>query len=234
MHILTGTSGFSYPAWRGSFYPAKLSTTKMLAYYAGKLDAVEINNTFYRMPRPALLERWAAETPPAFRFALKSPRGITHMRRLVGADDMVARLAKEARALGDRLGPILFQLPANLRKDLGVLEAFLATWTAAAGRLRAAFEFRDESWLTDDVYAALARHDAALCVADSEELATPLIATANWGYLRLRRQDYGKTALRRWAERLKKQRFGDVFVFFKHEAEGAGPALADSFRSMMI
>jgi uncharacterized protein YecE (DUF72 family) len=234
MHILTGTSGFSYPAWRGSFYPEKLSTTKMLAHYAGKLDAVEINNTFYRMPRPALLERWAAETPPTFRFALKSPRSITHMRRLVGADDAVARLAKEARALGDRLGPILFQLPANLRKDVGVLEAFLSMWAALPGGLRAAFEFRHESWLADDVYAALARHDAALCVADSEELATPLIATAGWGYLRLRRQDYGKAALRRWAERLKTQRFEDVFVFFKHETEGAGPALAHSFRSMMI
>ncbi len=145
----------------------------MLAYYAGKLDAVEINNTFYRMPRPALLERWAAETPSTFRFALKSPRSITHMRRLVGADDAVARLAKEARALGDRLGPILFQLPRDLRKDLGVLEAFLSTWASLRGGLRAAFEFRHESWLADDVYAALARHDAALCVADSEELATP-------------------------------------------------------------
>jgi uncharacterized protein YecE (DUF72 family) len=234
MQVMAGTSGFSYPAWRGSFYPEKLSTAKMLAYYAGKLDAVEINNTFYRMPRPALLERWAAETPPTFRFALKSPRSITHMRRLVGADDAVARLAKEARALGDRLGPILFQLPANLRKDLGVLEAFLSTWASLPGGLRAAFEFRHESWLADDVYAALARHDAALCVADSEELATPLVATARWGYLRLRRQDYGKAALRRWAERLKTQRFDDVFVFFKHEAEGAGPALAHSFRSMMI
>jgi len=240
MHVFSGTSGFSYPAWRGSFYPEQLPTTRMLAYYAGKLGAVEINNTFYQMPRPALLERWAAETPPTFRFALKSPRSVTHMRRLVGAADAVERLGKEARALGDRLGPILFQLPANLRKDVGVLEAFLSTlstlptWAGPPGGLRAAFEFRHESWLADDVYAALARHNAALCVADSEELATPLIATANWGYLRLRRHDYRKAALRRWAERLKMQRFDDVFVFFKHETEGAGPALAHSFRSMMI
>jgi len=234
MQILTGTSGFSYPAWRGSFYPQKLSTTKMLSFYAGKLGAVEINNTFYRMPRPALLERWAVETPPAFRFALKSPRSITHMRRLKGAADAVARLGKEARALGDRLGPVLFQLPANLRKDVGVLETFLSTVAALPHPLRAAFEFRHESWLGDDVYALLARHDAALCVADSEELATPLIATARWSYLRLRRQNYGKVSLRRWAERLKKERFDDVFVFFKHEAAGAGPALAQSFGRMMI
>jgi uncharacterized protein YecE (DUF72 family) len=237
MRVMTGTSGFSYPAWRGSFYPDKLPVAKMLAFYAGKLGAVEINNSFYRMPRPPVLARWAADTPATFRFALKSPRSITHMRRLVGAADAVAQLASSVRDLGDRLGPILFQLPPNLRKDVGVLEAFLATLSAAPavpGGLRAAFEFRHESWLADDVYAALARHDAALCVADSEELATPLVATASWAYLRLRRQDYGKAALRRWADRLKKQRFTDAFVFFKHEDEAAGPALADSFRKMMI
>jgi len=240
MRVMTGTSGFSYPAWRGTFYPEKLPVPKMLASYAGKLDAVEINNTFYRMPQSAVLARWAADTPVTFRFALKSPRSITHMRRLVGAADAVARLADGVRALGDRLGPILFQLPANARKDVGVLEAFLSTLSTFStsagptGGLRAAFEFRHESWLAEDVYAALARHDAALCVADSEELATPLVATASWGYLRLRRQDYGKAALRRWADRLKAERFTDVFVFFKHEDEGAGPALADSFRKMMI
>ena len=234
MQVMTGTSGFSYPAWRGSFYPEKLAVGKMLAFYAGKLGAVEINNTFYRMPRPAVLERWAAETPPTFRFAVKSPRSITHMRRLVGADAAVAQLAEGVRGFGERLGPILFQLPANLRKNVEVLEAFLATLAAVPGNLRAALEFRHESWLSDDVYAALVRHNAALCVADSEELATPLVATASWGYLRLRRQDYGKAALRRWAERLRKERFDEAFVFFKHEAEGAGPALADSFRKMMM
>jgi len=233
MDVLTGTSGFSYTAWRGSFYPAKMPSAKMLAFYASKLGAVEINNTFYRMPKPALLERWAAQTPATFRFVLKSPRSITHMRRLVGADELVKRLAATAGALADRLGPILFQLPANLRKDVGVLEAFLSV-VAAAG-VRAAFEFRHESWLADDVYAALADHEAALCVADSEELATPLVATARWTYLRLRRQDYDPRALRRWAKRLSAQTsLETAFVFFKHEAEGAGPALADSFQKMMI
>jgi uncharacterized protein YecE (DUF72 family) len=231
MQVLTGTSGFSYPAWRGTFYPEKLPTVEMLAFYARKFAAVEINNTFYRMPVDAVLRRWAGETPPSFRFALKSPRSITHMRRLVGADDAVARLAERAAGLGDRLGPILFGLPATLRKDVGVLEAFLATLPA---KLRAAFEFRHQSWLADDVYAVLERHDAALCVADSEELETPFVATASWGYLRLRREAYGKAVLRRWADRLKKQRFDRVFVFFKHEAEGAGPALAHSLQSMMM
>ena len=231
MHVLTGTSGFSYTAWRGSFYPEKHPEAQMLAFYAGKLRAVEINNTFYRMPNPTLLERWAAETPAEFRFAFKSPRQITHMRRLVDAGDAVARLVEVTAVLADRLGPILFQLPPNLKKDLGVLEAFLSTLPTA---LRAAVEFRHASWLSDDVYEVLRRHGAALCVADSEDFATPLEATAGWGYLRLRRQDYDEAALRVWADRLKTKPFDTAYVFFKHEEEGAGPALAHSFESMMI
>jgi uncharacterized protein YecE (DUF72 family) len=234
MRVLTGTSGFSYPAWRGSFYPDKLPEAQMLAFYAGKLGAVEINNTFYRMPNPKLLERWAAETPAEFRFAFKSPRQITHIRRLVETGDAVARLAEVTAVLGDRLGPILFQLPPNLRKDLGRLEAFLSTLATLPAGLRAAVEFRHESWLSDDVFDVLKRHAAALCVADSEDFATPLQATAAWGYLRLRRQDYDETALRSWADRLKTQPFETAYVFFKHEEEGAGPALAHSFESMMI
>jgi uncharacterized protein YecE (DUF72 family) len=231
MKVLTGTSGFSYPAWRGSFYPDKLPSAKMLAFYAGRLGAVEINNTFYRMPRPPLLERWAAETPPSFRFALKSPRQITHMRRLVNVGEMVARLTKRVAVLGDRLGPILFGLPETLRKDLGVLEAFLAVLPT---KLRAAVEFRDRSWFDDRVYDVLSRHDAALCVADSEELQTPLVTTASWGYLRLRRQGYSRAALRRWAKRLRAEPYDEAYVFFKHESEGVGAALADSFGKMMI
>jgi uncharacterized protein YecE (DUF72 family) len=234
MNVLTGTSGFSYTAWRGSFYPEKLPEAKMLAFYAEKLGAVEINNTFYRMPNPSLLERWAAETPPSFRFALKSPRQITHMRKLVDVGDAVAKLGEASRALGDRLGPVLFQLPPFVRKDLGVLAAFLSTLSTSAPGLRAAVEVRHASWLADDVYDLLRRHDAALCVADSEEFATPFEATAGWGYLRLRRQDYDEAALRGWADRLKAQRYDRAYVFFKHEDEGAGPALARTFLGMMI
>jgi len=208
MHVMTGTSGFSYTAWRGSFYPDKLPEAEMLAFYAGKLGAVEINNTFYRMPNRSLLERWAAETPPSFRFALKSPRQITHMRKLIDVGDAVARLAEAA----------------------GVLEAFLATLPAG---LRAAVEFRHASWLADDVYAVLKRHGAALCIADSEDFATPFEATAGWGYLRLRRQDYDEAALRGWADRLRAHSYDDAYVFFKHEDEGAGPALAQTFLGMM-
>jgi uncharacterized protein YecE (DUF72 family) len=230
MQILTGTSGFSYTAWRGTFYPDKLPEAQMLGYYAGRLDAVEINNTFYRMPTPEQLERWAAETPAGFRFALKSPRQITHVKKLAEVADSIDRLSAAAATLRERLGPILFQLPPFLKKDLPRLEAFLATLPPA---VKAAVEFRHESWFTDDVYAALQARNAALCVADSEELSTPFEATANWGYLRLRRQDYDDAALAAWGDRLRGQPLGDTYVFFKHEDEGRGAALATAFAKLM-
>jgi uncharacterized protein YecE (DUF72 family) len=230
MQILTGTSGFSYTAWRGTFYPDKLPEAQMLGYYAGRLDAVEINNTFYRMPTPEQLERWAAETPAGFRFALKSPRQITHVKKLAEVADSIDRLSAAAATLRERLGPILFQLPPFLKKDLPRLEAFLATLPPA---VKAAVEFRHESWFTDDVYAALKARNAALCVADSEELSTPFEATANWGYLRLRRQDYDDAALAAWGDRLRGQPLGDTYVFFKHEDEGRGAALATAFAKLM-
>jgi uncharacterized protein YecE (DUF72 family) len=230
MQILTGTSGFSYPAWRGSFYPEKLPEAKMLGYYAERLAAVEINNTFYRMPTPEQLERWAVETPAGFRFAIKSPRQITHIKKLADVTDSVERLAAAALTLGDRLGPVLFQLPPFLKKDLPRLEAFLATLPPS---LKAAVEFRHASWFSDDVYAALKARDAALCVADAEDLSTPLESTASWGYLRLRRQDYDDAALAGWAKRLRVQPLGDTYVFFKHEDEGRGAALASAFANLM-
>jgi uncharacterized protein YecE (DUF72 family) len=231
MHVLTGTSGFSYPAWRGSFYPDKLPAHEMLAFYASRLPAVELNNSFYRMPKPSLLARWAAETPASFRFALKCPAQITHMRRLKNTGPAVSRLARAVRSLGARRGPILFGLPPNLRKDTGLLDAFLA---ALPADLRAAVEFRHVSWLADDVFAVLERHGATLCVSDTEELATPFEATAGWGYLRLRRPHYDRAALRRWAKRLRAQRYDNAYVFFRHEDQGTGPALAEALRGMMF
>ena len=231
MQLRAGTSGFSYAEWRGGFYPADLPDGQMLTFYAGRLPAVEINNTFYRLPKSELLASWHDAVGSDFRFVLKASRRITHMSRLVNTADTLAYLWQAAGNLREKLGPILFQLPPFMRKDLGVLGAFLSTLPAG---LRAAIEFRHASWLADDVYEVLRRHGAALCVADSEEFATPLEATAGWGYLRLRRQDYDDAALRGWAERLRAQRFDETFVFFKHEDEGAGPRLAESFRSMMI
>ena len=230
MQILTGTSGFSYTAWRGTFYPEKLPEAQMLGFYAERLAAVEINNTFYRMPTPEQLGRWAAETPAGFRFALKSPRQITHIKKLADVADSVERLAAAASTLGERLGPILFQLPPFLKKDLPRLEAFLATLPPS---VKAAVEFRHESWFTDDVYAALKARNASLCVADSEELSTPFVATATWCYLRLRRQDYDDAALAAWGDRLRGQPLGDTYVFFKHEDEGRGATLASAFAKLM-
>ena len=231
MQVLVGTSGFSYPAWRGSFYPEKLPETKMLQHYAQQLSAVEINNTFYRMPSPETLARWAGETPPAFRFALKSPRRITHEKKLADVAPAVERLDQASRALGDKLGPILFQLPPTMKKDLVRLDEFLASLPKT---LRPAVEFRHESWFGDDVYARLRVHGAALCIADVEDFSTPFVATTGWGYLRLRRQDYDQAALVPWADRVKAQSWTDAYVFFKHEDEGKGPSLAAAFGGMMI
>ena len=226
MRVLAGTSGFSYKEWKGSFYPEDLPAEEMLSYYASRLPAVEINNTFYRMPKPALLESWAAQVPAEFRFILKASQRITHRKRLKEAGDEVAYFFQTASTLGERLGPTLIQLPPNLKKDLPRLEAFLGVLPESA---RAAFEFRHASWFEDDVFEALRAKGAALCIAEDEELATPLVATAPWGYLRLRRQDYDDAAVAAWADKVRGQTWSDAFVFFKHEDAGSGPKLAAEF-----
>lgn len=231
MRVLIGTSGFSYPAWRGRFYPEKMPESKMLGFYAGRLPTVEINNTFYRMPPPEILQRWAAETPDGFRFALKSPRRITHDKKLVDVAAAVEKLDQAAQALGEKLGPVLFQLPPFLRKDLVRLDDFLAGLPKS---IRPAVEFRHESWFSADVLARLKVHGAALCIAESEDLATPFEATTGWGYLRLRRQDYDDAAIRQWAEKLKAQSWETAYVYFKHEDEGKGPALAEQLGKLIL
>ncbi len=230
MRVRTGTSGFSYPAWEGPFYPPGIRRQDMLSFYAGRLGAVEINNTFYRMPRPDVLERWRDAAPGSFRFALKAPRRITHQLRLRGAEDAVGYLFRTASVLGDRLGPFLFQLPPWLKRDVGRLAAFLECLPEG---LRAAFEFRHASWFDDEVYAALERAGAALCIADAGGgHDAPLVATAGFGYLRLRRPGYDETALASWAARIEGQPWGEAHVFFKHEDEGAGPRLAAEFAAL--
>jgi uncharacterized protein YecE (DUF72 family) len=229
MRIFVGTSGFSYAPWRGSFYPEKWPATKMLAFYAERLDAVEINNTFYRMPTTDALAKWAAETPSTFHFALKSPRRITHERKLADVADSLTRLRDAAATLGERLGPVLFQLPPFLKKDLPRLATFVSEVPEG---LRAAVEFRHESWFAPDVYDVLRGGNVALCVAESEDLATPVEQTSSWGYLRLRRQDYGEPELAAWAERVRARGWDHAYVFFKHEDEGKGPKLAARFREL--
>ena len=226
MRVLAGTSGFSYKEWKGSFYPEDLPAEEMLAYYSARLPAVEINNTFYRMPKPSMLEGWAAQVPAEFRFVLKASQRITHRKRLKEAGDEVAYFFQTAATLGERLGPTLFQLPPNLKKDLPRLESFLTVLPEGA---RVAFEFRHASWFEEDVFSVLRTHGSALCVAEDEELATPLVATAPWGYLRLRRQDYDDAAVAGWAEKVRAQPWSEAYVFFKHEDAGSGPKLAAEF-----
>jgi uncharacterized protein YecE (DUF72 family) len=226
MRVLAGTSGFSYDGWTGMFYPEDLPANGRLRYYGTKLPAVEINNTFYRMPKPELLAGWAAQVPEAFRFALKASQRITHIKRLKDASEEVRFLAGAARYLGGRLGPILFGLPPNLKKDLPRLDAFLALLPSD---LKAAFEFRNPTWLDEEVFALLRSAGAALCVADDEKGTTPLVATATWGYLRLRREDYTEADLDAWAARLAEPSWTEAYVFFKHEDEGTAPELARRF-----
>jgi uncharacterized protein YecE (DUF72 family) len=226
-----GASGFSYKEWLGSFYPGKLPAGRMLVYYAERLPTVEINYTFRAMPRRAMLERWASATPADFRFALKAPQRITHFARLRDTADSVGYFAETAAALGERLGPVLFQLPPDLARDDALLRDFLAT---LGGRLRAAFEFRNRSWFDDSVLQALSDGGAALCIAESDRLQSPVERTAPFVYVRLRKESYDEAALVQWAERL--ARLGaagadEVYVYFKHEV--AAPALAARLTSLL-
>jgi len=231
--LFTGTSGFAYKEWKGSFYPADLPDAKMLDFYGRCFRSVEINNTFYRMPRASVLEDWAARVPAEFRFVLKASRQITHLKRLKEQAPLDYLLQTSA-ALGEKRGPFLFQLPPNMKKDLERLRAFLA-WLPA--NVRAAFEFRHESWHDDGVFAALRERNAALCLAQTEEeegaVQTPFVATADWSYLRLRKVAYGPGELEAWAARIREPAWSDVFVFFKHEDEGTGPKLARQFEAIM-
>jgi uncharacterized protein YecE (DUF72 family) len=225
MKVRVGTSGYNYAEWKGSFYPADLPAAKMLPYYAERFGTVEINATFYRMPTPKTLAGWSAQTPETFTFALKAPQRITHFARLRDVDEPVRDFCDAARTLGSKLGPLLFQLPPNFKKDLARLTDLLALLPPG---LAAAFEFRHESWLADDVYERLRGRNAALCIADSGERRTPLVATADFGYLRLRDEGYAEDDLRRWAETIGGlgASWREAFVFFKHEESGTGPAFA--------
>lgn len=225
LHLLAGASGYSYKPWKGPFYPAKLPDSEMLAYYAARLPAVEINNTFYRMPKSAVLADWSAKTPKDFRFVLKASRRITHQQRLKDSAETLGYLYKSAEALGDKLGAVLFQLPPNMKKDLDRLKGFLALLPPDQ---KAAFEFRHDSWFDEAVYDCLRTHDAAFCISEFEDddKATPKVATARWGYLRLRRDSYADADLEAWLQHLRRQAWDQAFVFFKHEDEGAAPKLA--------
>jgi uncharacterized protein YecE (DUF72 family) len=222
--VFIGTSGYSYPEWKGNFYPEKTAAKDMLRYYAERFPTVEINNTFYRMPSENLLRGWAEQVPDHFSFVIKAPKRITHDKRLQDCGELLEYLWRAVSVLGAQLGPLLFQLPPNFRKDVPRLQAFFDT---VPERRRMAFEFRHASWFDDEVFDLLKAQRAALCVADTgEEPAAPLVATADWGYLRLRRENFSDKELGDWAERIREQPWRDAYVFLKHEEEGKGPKLA--------
>ena len=227
MDLWVGTSGYSYKEWKGGFYPAKLPDGEMLRTYAARLPAVEINNTFYRLPKAEVLEGWAQQVSGDFRFVLKASRRITHIKRLRDAGDETAYLYQTALSLGRHMGVVLFQLPPNFQKDAPRLQAFLDSLPAGRG---AAFQFRHASWFDDETFAAL--HDAgcALCLADTDdEPLKNIAATADWGYLRLRKEKYTKKAVAKLAEQVASQPWQGAYVFFKDEGEGAGPKYALQF-----
>ena len=227
MNVHTGTSGFAYKEWKGSFYPEKLRNEEMLSFYGSRFGTVEINITFYRMPSSDVLARWRDDVPDGFRFVLKASRRITHQKRLKESGDSLRYLLETSATLGDKLGPFLFQLPPNMKADLDRLNDFLALLPRDC---RAAFEFRHPSWYEDPVFEALAGRNVALCVADTGgDNDPPFVSTADWGYLRLRRTEYGDADLDEWAAGVRGQGWEDAFVFFKHEDEATGPALAARF-----
>ena len=225
MRVRVGTSGYNFPEWKGTFYPAKIKPPEMLPYYAGRLSTVEINYTFYRMPNAKTVAGWNEAVPAEFTFVLKAPQRITHIARLRDVDDPLRYFTETVRPLGAKLGPILVQLPPNFKQDLARLKDFLTLFPAD---LRCAFEFRHASWFADDTYAALRGANAALCVADTEVGHTPLVATADFGYFRLRDEGYTPDDIARWGETIARETAAcrDVFVYFKHEESGKGPEFA--------
>ena len=232
--ILVGTSGYNYPEWKGSFYPADLPATKFLPYYASRFPTVEINYTFYRMPTPKLVAGWRTQVPAEFRFTLKAPKRITHDKRLRAAEvaESLHGFLAAATELGPQRAALLFQLPPNLKKDLPLLTEFLALLPP---KTTAAFEFRHDSWLADDVFDALRMKNVALCIADSETRETPLVMTADYAYLRLRDEGYGEADIARWAATVRDlgRAVSDVFVYFKHEDEGKGAAFGQQMITLL-
>lgn len=225
--VYAGTSGWSYPRWKPTFYPAKLASAKFLGYYATRLNTVEVNYTFRAFPSEKMLTGWIAATPENFRFSVKAHQSITHIKRLQDAGDNVARFVKALEPLraGGRLGPILFQLPPFLKCNAARLETFL---NELPQEIRTAFEFRHESWFCDEIFALLRKANAALCEAESENMKTPPVQTADFAYLRLRREEYSPGARKQIAERVAEVAVvGDAFVYFKHEDTPEGALYAE-------
>jgi uncharacterized protein YecE (DUF72 family) len=231
IHIYTGTSGFAHKEWKGKFYPDNISPKDMLRFYAEHLSTVEINNTFYHMPKESVLTSWAKQVPSDFVFALKAPQVITHIRRLRNVNEPTDYLFKSLSVLGRKLGPILFQFPKSFGSDLPALEDFL---TLIPDTAACAFEFRSASWLDAGIPDLLRGKGCSMCIADTDENPVQeMISTANWGYLRLRRSDYTDADLIQWVERILSQKWERAFVYFKHEDEAKGSDMAVRFQKLI-
>jgi uncharacterized protein YecE (DUF72 family) len=224
--IYVGTSGYSYKEWKGSFYPEQIPPKDMLSYYASHFQAVELNNTFYRIPQPSMVESWKTQVPDNFRFSVKASQRITHLKRLKGAAAETQLMLKTVAGLEDRLGAVIFRFPEDMEKDLKRLETFLKDLPPDTP---AVFDFRHATWFDDDVVALLRRENRVLCVSDIEDMPDDVVKTADWGYVRLRRVKYTDTELAEWVDRIRVQEWKNTFVFFKHEDEGTGPKLAARF-----
>ena len=234
MNLYVGTSGFSYKEWKGSFYPKDIPAAQMLRFYSEHFRSVEINNTFYGIPKASAVAAWAREVPGSFQFAIKAPQRITHRRELTGAPETMSQLMEAVGPLQQRLGPLqqrlgplLFQLPPYMKKDAIRLRELLGLLRP---RQRGAFEFRHPSWFDEEIFEVLRDHQSPLCIADDDnDMNVPFVSTADWGYLRLRRLDYNDTALKEWVTRIRRQKWKDAFIFFKHEDTGKGPQFAAKF-----
>jgi len=227
MNLYVGTSGYSYPKWKGKFYPKELPAKGMLRYYGENFQSVESNSTFRGMPKPEVFKRWTEEVPSEFKFSLKAPQQITHIKRLKDSREPVSHLFEVAGVLEERLGPVLFQLPPNFKKDAERLGEFLDSLPKGSC---AAFEFRHETWFDDEIFELLKKHKVALCIAEADnELEVPFVTTADWGYLRLRKEDYPDTELKAWVKKVQKQDWSDAFVYFRHEDTAKGPKFAKRF-----
>ncbi|HVF71009.1 MAG TPA: DUF72 domain-containing protein [Chthoniobacterales bacterium] len=232
MNYWIGTSGFQYAEWKGTFYPEDLSTAKMLPFYAERFSTTEVNYSFRRIPSAKTIQGWYEATPGRFKFSLKAPQKVTHFAKLKNCGDTMRYFCQVICDLETKLGPVLFQLPPNLKKDGALLADFLAEVPAG---LRAAFEFRNPSWFDEEVFAILSSKNIALCIADSAELTTPVVATADYGYLRLRREDYSDADMERWAGVIRQNDkvWPDAFVYLKHEESGMGPRLAKQLGDLL-
>jgi uncharacterized protein YecE (DUF72 family) len=232
MKIFTGTSGFGYKEWKGNFYPEKISAPKMLPYYSSRLETVEINNTFYRMPTATVVSSWAEEVPAGFLFAIKAPQIITHIKRLHSVGEETRFFLGSISVLEAKLGCVLFQFPAGFHADVKLLEAFL---DHIPPKVPCAFDFRSASWFNSTTFDLLSKRKFCLGMEDTDEKPIQeIISTAPWGYFRMRRADYTDSALKEWAQKLQTQQWDKAFVFFKHEDDEAarGPQLAMRFREL--